>query len=101
MCVCFINVCMQCSRICGVHVFPVYARMVWHKTFTCIRFFSDCAFASFLQTFLGLKVEKELERQQRDRKDRRHAYGEIEFKQTQRFGKLCSPYQALATPVSG
>ncbi|KAK7469672.1 hypothetical protein BaRGS_00036301, partial [Batillaria attramentaria] len=51
------------------------------------------------KSFLGFKVERELERKQRDRKGRRQTYGEIEVKQTARFGKLCSPYQALTTPV--
>ena len=45
-------------------------------------------------------MERELERKQRDRQGRRQQYGEIEVKQTARFGKLCSPYQALTTPVS-
>lgn len=55
---------------------------------------------NLLQTSLGLKVEQELMRQQRDRQGRRQVFGEIEVKQTARFGKICSPYQALTTPVS-
>ncbi|KAK7112140.1 cilia- and flagella-associated protein 337-like isoform X2 [Littorina saxatilis] len=51
------------------------------------------------KTFLGYKVEHELQRKQRDRQGRRQLYGEIPVKQTARFGKLCSPYQALTTPV--
>ncbi|XP_076443223.1 cilia- and flagella-associated protein 337-like isoform X3 [Babylonia areolata] len=51
------------------------------------------------KTFLGLKVERELERKQRDRQGRRQTYGEIEVKRTARFGKLCSPFHALTTPV--
>ncbi|PVD39372.1 hypothetical protein C0Q70_02002 [Pomacea canaliculata] len=51
------------------------------------------------KTSLGLKVEQELMRQQRDRQGRRQVFGEIEVKQTARFGKICSPYQALTTPL--
>ncbi|XP_059147520.1 WD repeat-containing protein on Y chromosome-like [Physella acuta] len=49
-------------------------------------------------TFLGKKVERDLERRQRDRRGRRVLFGEITPQSTSRFGKQCSPYHALTTP---
>ncbi|XP_055876696.1 WD repeat-containing protein 49-like isoform X3 [Biomphalaria glabrata] len=50
-------------------------------------------------TFLGVKVEKDLERRQRDRQGRRAQFGEILPQSTSQFGKQCSPYHALTTPT--
>ncbi|KAK6170880.1 hypothetical protein SNE40_019170 [Patella caerulea] len=50
------------------------------------------------KTFLGIKVERDFARKQQDRKGRRDHYGGINFQETSRFGKLCSPFQALQTP---
>ncbi|XP_052783274.1 WD repeat-containing protein on Y chromosome-like isoform X3 [Mya arenaria] len=50
------------------------------------------------KTFLGIKVESELQRKQRDRKGRRENFGGITLKKTQQYGKLCSPFQALSVP---
>ncbi|XP_048248360.1 WD repeat-containing protein on Y chromosome-like isoform X1 [Haliotis rufescens] len=49
------------------------------------------------KTFLGVKVEKEFARKKLDRQERRTVFGEINRGTTSRFGKLCSPYQALTT----
>ncbi|XP_052262965.1 WD repeat-containing protein on Y chromosome-like isoform X3 [Dreissena polymorpha] len=51
------------------------------------------------QTFLGIRVEKELLRKQKDRKERRENFGDITLKKTQQYGKLCSPFQALSVPT--
>lgn len=48
--------------------------------------------------FLGVRVAKDLARKKMDRQDRRQLYGDINTKQMARFGKICSPFQALATP---
>ena len=53
----------------------------------------------WFQTFLGIKVEKDLQRKQHDRKERREQFGGIKMKKTQQYGKLCSPFQALSVPV--
>jgi len=53
------------------------------------------------QTFLGIRVEQELQRKQRDRKGRRDNFGGVTLKKTQQYGKLCSPFQALSVPVGG
>ncbi|KAL4240997.1 hypothetical protein ACF0H5_001776 [Mactra antiquata] len=50
------------------------------------------------ETFLGIKVEKELQRKQADRKGRRENFGDIRMEKTQKYGKLCSPFQALSVP---
>ncbi|XP_060573290.1 WD repeat-containing protein on Y chromosome-like isoform X4 [Ruditapes philippinarum] len=50
------------------------------------------------KTFLGIRVEKELQRKQADRKGRRDNFGGIKMKKTQQYGKLCSPFQALSVP---
>ncbi|XP_041364011.1 WD repeat-containing protein on Y chromosome-like isoform X2 [Gigantopelta aegis] len=50
------------------------------------------------KTFLGVKVEKDFARKKQDRQGRRLLFGEITSSQTSRYGMLCSPYQALATP---
>ena len=52
------------------------------------------------QTSLGVKVEKELERKQKDRKHRRQVFGEINPTEALRSGQNCSPYHALKRPVS-
>ena len=52
-----------------------------------------------LQTFLGIKVEQDLQRKQADRRDRREHFGDVKMKKTQLYGKLCSPFQALSVPV--
>ena len=54
----------------------------------------------FFQTFLGIKVEQELQRKQADRRGRRENYGDIKMKKVQAYGKLCSPFKALSVPVS-
>ncbi|KAH9494635.1 hypothetical protein Btru_019804 [Bulinus truncatus] len=59
---------------------------------------SDIGGTSTKPTFLGLKVEKDLERRQRDRQGRRTHFGEILPQKTSQFGKQCSPYHALTTP---
>lgn len=51
------------------------------------------------ETFLGIRVEKELLRKQKDRKERRENFGDITLKKTQQYGKLCSPFQALSVPT--
>ncbi|CAL1530117.1 unnamed protein product [Lymnaea stagnalis] len=58
----------------------------------------ETSFSSAKPTLLGIKVEKDLERRQRDRQGRRVQFGEISQQKTSRFGKQCSPYQALTTP---
>lgn len=51
------------------------------------------------ETFLGVKVETELQRKQQARQDRREQFGGIMMKKTQQYGgKLCSPFQALSVP---
>lgn len=54
----------------------------------------------YTQTFLGIRVEKDLQRKQKDRKGRRENFGDIKMTKTQQYGKLCSPFQALSVPVS-
>ncbi|XP_064614731.1 WD repeat-containing protein on Y chromosome-like [Liolophura sinensis] len=60
------------------------------------------AFGTGLQdcrkSFLGVKVDRDLERKKRYRQSRRGQFGAINSYQTSRFGQLCSPYQALTTP---
>ncbi|XP_035828989.1 WD repeat-containing protein on Y chromosome [Aplysia californica] len=51
------------------------------------------------KTFLGIKVEKDLERRQKDRKGRRVQFGEVTPQSTTQFGKQCSPFHALTTPT--
>ena len=63
--------------------------------------YNDAMCHSFLfQTFLGIKVEQELQRKQADRRGRRENYGDIKMKKVQAYGKLCSPFKALSVPVS-
>ncbi|GFO38221.1 WD repeat-containing protein on y chromosome-like isoform x1 [Plakobranchus ocellatus] len=50
------------------------------------------------KTFLGIKVEQDLERRQKCRRGRRVQFGEISIQSTSRHGKQCSPYHALTTP---
>lgn len=65
-----------------------------------MRYLVDLLSLIVLQTFLGIRVEKELQRKQADRKGRRENFGDIKMKKTQQYGKLCSPFQALSVPVS-
>ncbi|KAK3091715.1 hypothetical protein FSP39_022107 [Pinctada imbricata] len=50
------------------------------------------------KTFLGSKVAEQLRTIKESRIERRHRLSQdVNFKDTQRFGKICSPYQALKT----
>ena len=54
-----------------------------------------------LQNALGQRYKKQLVCRMRGRKERREVYSEIDLKSTQRFGAICSPFQALQLTVSG
>ena len=54
-----------------------------------------------LQNALGQRYKKQLVCCMRGRKERREVYSEINLKSTQRFGAICSPFQALHLTVSG
>ena len=56
---------------------------------------------SLLQNALGQRYKKQLVCRMRGRKERREVYSEIDLKSTQRFGAICSPFQALQLTVSG
>ncbi|GAB1602852.1 WD repeat-containing protein on Y chromosome-like [Argonauta hians] len=53
-----------------------------------------------LRPFLGAKVLCDLQRKRQDRHERRQQYGEIDTKQMARFGKICTPFQALSMPAA-
>ncbi|XP_071952599.1 cilia- and flagella-associated protein 337-like [Antedon mediterranea] len=48
-------------------------------------------------SILGRRVDEGLARITQSRQERRHRYGEVNSRTTARFGKICSPFQALAT----
>jgi len=53
-----------------------------------------------LQTILGARVTQHLQNVKEARKERRKKFGEdIDFKSTMRYGKICSPFQAVQTKV--
>ena len=54
-----------------------------------------------LQNALGQRYKKQLVCRMRGRKERREVYSEIDLKSTQRFGAICSPFQALQLTVNG
>ncbi|XP_063446060.1 WD repeat-containing protein on Y chromosome-like isoform X2 [Mytilus trossulus] len=50
------------------------------------------------ETILGARVTQHLQNVKEARKERRRKFGEeIDFKSTQRYGKICSPFQAVQT----
>lgn len=51
------------------------------------------------QTLLGRKAETHLTQRGQDRYDRREHFGDVDYSQTNRMGKLCCPYQMLEIPV--
>ncbi|XP_071797033.1 cilia- and flagella-associated protein 337-like isoform X1 [Asterias amurensis] len=53
--------------------------------------------SSSAPSLLGRQVDQDFARITLSRQERRHRYGEVDMKATQRFGKLCSPFQALTT----
>ncbi|XP_070580974.1 cilia- and flagella-associated protein 337-like [Ptychodera flava] len=53
-----------------------------------------------MKTLLGHKVEENIARRAYSRQERRHRFGDVDMTLTARFGKLCSPFQALATPAT-
>ena len=55
---------------------------------------------SFCQNTLGQPYRDKLVKRMRGRKERRDVYSGIDLKSTQRFGILCSPFQALVLTVS-
>nr|XP_006814770.1 PREDICTED: WD repeat-containing protein 49-like [Saccoglossus kowalevskii] len=51
-----------------------------------------------MKSLLGHRVEEDIARRTYSRQERRHKFGDVDMTLTSRFGKICSPFQALATP---
>ncbi|XP_077980125.1 cilia- and flagella-associated protein 337-like [Glandiceps talaboti] len=56
--------------------------------------------ALHMKTLLGHRVEENMARRAYSRQERRYKFGGVDMTLTSRFGKLCSPFQALATPAT-
>ena len=56
-------------------------------------------FFDYIQS-LGCNYDDSIHKRMSDRLERRTQYSEINTKATQRFGSLCSPFQALHLLVS-
>ncbi len=52
------------------------------------------------QSLLGIQVEQGLAKITQSRQQRRQRFGDVDAKSTSRFGKTCSPFQALSLLVS-
>ncbi|XP_078509633.1 cilia- and flagella-associated protein 337-like [Lissotriton helveticus] len=50
------------------------------------------------EDILGHHLEEDLAKRRLGRKERRGVFGDVKVEKICRFGKLCSPFQALATP---
>lgn len=53
-----------------------------------------------LQPTLGQPYNKTIQQRMKGKQERRQLYADIDLKRTQRFGTLCSAFQALQMPVS-
>jgi len=60
----------------------------------------DVSYVTSPQPTLGQPYNKTIQQRMKGKKERREQYADIDLKRTQRFGNLCSAFQALQMPVS-